>query len=463
MSKVGRNDACPCGSGKKYKQCCLAQANEYQNLLHRQRDAKMRAVEWLMKNHGEAVDLALMSCFFPGRSDDASERIAELPEQTQMAVLVCMHEWLIAEGNLLLDKKWVRASDLLLGPGGPLFTAEGRRHIEELAASELSLYEVLEVRKDEGLLLRDMLRPDEVPVFALEKKATEVLVPWDTLGARLLRQGDVCTLGGGVYPFRREQAGNLVDSIAAAIRRESRKKRSRATPAEIISAAIISSWLDTMLTPPAPPILIDAQTGEPILFTTDTYRVSDWQALEDILAAQDDVEREDESVWTWAEPINEERYRSRARLEHLANGMLEVECRTRGKAAAARKWLKKLAGSLLSLAGRRTEDPREGMQGKRPSHPAMTAQKPEDAIPLELQRELISQYLAAHYASWPTMPLPALGGKTPLQAAKLKTYRPKLVEILKCIEQGEAKRAKTSGFPAFDIGFLWERLGLTRE
>ena len=24
MSNVGRNDPCPCGSGKKYKQCCLA-------------------------------------------------------------------------------------------------------------------------------------------------------------------------------------------------------------------------------------------------------------------------------------------------------------------------------------------------------------------------------------------------------------------------------------------------------
>ena len=22
MTKVGRNDACPCGSGKKYKRCC---------------------------------------------------------------------------------------------------------------------------------------------------------------------------------------------------------------------------------------------------------------------------------------------------------------------------------------------------------------------------------------------------------------------------------------------------------
>ena len=25
MPKTGRNDPCPCGSGKKYKRCCLAQ------------------------------------------------------------------------------------------------------------------------------------------------------------------------------------------------------------------------------------------------------------------------------------------------------------------------------------------------------------------------------------------------------------------------------------------------------
>lgn len=24
IEKVGRNDPCPCGSGKKYKQCCLS-------------------------------------------------------------------------------------------------------------------------------------------------------------------------------------------------------------------------------------------------------------------------------------------------------------------------------------------------------------------------------------------------------------------------------------------------------
>jgi soluble cytochrome b562 len=28
MAKIGRNDPCPCGSGKKYKRCCLAAAKD---------------------------------------------------------------------------------------------------------------------------------------------------------------------------------------------------------------------------------------------------------------------------------------------------------------------------------------------------------------------------------------------------------------------------------------------------
>ena len=154
MAKIGRNDVCPCGSGKKYKHCCLAKEGAYQALLHEQRDAKMRAVDWLMQNYGDAVDEAVTNRFFLDEDDDAPERIAELPEDMQAAVIICLHEWLIADASLILDEEWVRVSELLLGPGGPLFTTDGRRHIEELAASALSLYEVLEVRKNEGLLLR---------------------------------------------------------------------------------------------------------------------------------------------------------------------------------------------------------------------------------------------------------------------------------------------------------------------
>ena len=30
--KIGRNDPCPCGSGKKYKNCCL-DSGKYENLV----------------------------------------------------------------------------------------------------------------------------------------------------------------------------------------------------------------------------------------------------------------------------------------------------------------------------------------------------------------------------------------------------------------------------------------------
>lgn len=29
QSKIGRNDPCPCGSGQKYKKCCLIKREEY--------------------------------------------------------------------------------------------------------------------------------------------------------------------------------------------------------------------------------------------------------------------------------------------------------------------------------------------------------------------------------------------------------------------------------------------------
>ena len=33
MAKTGRNDPCPCGSGKKYKRCCLAKDEEAERTL----------------------------------------------------------------------------------------------------------------------------------------------------------------------------------------------------------------------------------------------------------------------------------------------------------------------------------------------------------------------------------------------------------------------------------------------
>ena len=47
MAKPGRNDRCPCGSGKKYKACCLTtdEAAERERLAAAQADREARAGE----------------------------------------------------------------------------------------------------------------------------------------------------------------------------------------------------------------------------------------------------------------------------------------------------------------------------------------------------------------------------------------------------------------------------------
>lgn len=43
MPKTGRNDSCPCGSGKKYKHCCLNQAQAARRVAQRAGQVAMQA------------------------------------------------------------------------------------------------------------------------------------------------------------------------------------------------------------------------------------------------------------------------------------------------------------------------------------------------------------------------------------------------------------------------------------
>jgi hypothetical protein len=60
-SKTGRNDPCPCGSGKKYKKCCLPVHQEARNSIPKeqlqQMEEKARAKEKLEKEVGKGFEL----------------------------------------------------------------------------------------------------------------------------------------------------------------------------------------------------------------------------------------------------------------------------------------------------------------------------------------------------------------------------------------------------------------------
>lgn len=56
VEKVGRNDPCPCGSGKKYKQCCWGKPVLAKRKIKAVMLNKPKATNLMERTFGEALD-----------------------------------------------------------------------------------------------------------------------------------------------------------------------------------------------------------------------------------------------------------------------------------------------------------------------------------------------------------------------------------------------------------------------
>jgi hypothetical protein len=143
----------------------------------------------------------------------------------------------------------------------------------------------------------------------------------------------------------------------------------------------------------------------------------------------------------------------------VGGGHLRLEAQSRTRLQLGRGMLEANAGRLLKHQGDAFRGLDEIMRQAVASGPPPESARP---IPAELERELILQMKAEHYARWPDDPLPALGGKTARQAVKTKAGRQAVLELIRDMEHDEAREAR-QGQPAFDFTGLRKTLGLEEE
>ncbi len=71
VNRAGRNDPCPCGSGKKYKKCCLPRHEEVRQIIPgemlRKKEEKAKLQESLVKDIGRGFDLLVSKDFAKAR------------------------------------------------------------------------------------------------------------------------------------------------------------------------------------------------------------------------------------------------------------------------------------------------------------------------------------------------------------------------------------------------------------
>ncbi len=151
--KVGRNDPCPCGSGRKYKNCCM-------------RRDQLSASQRLSSNYTERVllnslyEFAVSSRFAPDL--DASFQVywggnydaAGLEQMASTSALRWL-EWFTHDYGVGEDKR--HPIDIYLETVGPELPDEYQDALRAMADSAMGLYRVDSIEAD-SLALYDLLR-----------------------------------------------------------------------------------------------------------------------------------------------------------------------------------------------------------------------------------------------------------------------------------------------------------------
>ena len=459
--KVGRNDPCPCGSGKKYKQCC---ANNPAEVVEPERKghagAVERAIDWLMNKHRKAFRIAMEELLVGELSPQEQAALKAQDAPTWTSIQLNATEWLLAEGEILVQGQPRPVAECLLAPGGPLFTVDQRRWITQLAELPLRLYDVTNVVPGQQLTLCDSLDTQAPPIIVREKSGSQAAMLGIRIGVRIMELDGHYELAGGAYPFSPLAAPAVVAKMRQAMDRFDGPARELR---HLLGGIIQRQWLAQFYAPLPMPALLDAYSGEPILLITDHYRVTDWAALTQSLSAQSDVEGDRESGWNRLIDCTDGQVRSVATINvEKRSDQITTFYKTQRHADEGRRWFESVAGGAVRFMSRELSDPAGLLRNRPAGQAAKPAESGPDGSPQALTA-LIETTLRRVYAKWPDEPIPALGDQTPRQAIKTPAGLERVKGLLRMYEANEQRQAAEQGRGTVSFDFLWQALGISDQ
>jgi len=451
MSQVGRNAPCPCGSGKKFKKCCLGKEPSLPFTPVDRQSALEKVADWAMRSEFDderlRASVAFWSRWLDAHEDEDGRRAMDLPESVGAFSTWFALDFRLVHGATVLEL-------LLRGPAGALGRGE-REYLERMRDTHVRPYQVTDVKPDEGLRLIDLWTGEQV--WVQERLGTRQLVRWDLMAVRLMRGAtDDLVIDGLPYLYPVASKETLLRALRRAHRDVTRTApfRSLTEFFRMMTPFLHHRWLETVVLRPLPK-LVTAE-GDPLVFARAIFDVRDRQALLTALEGNPAIDREDDGNYGWFEDTPGFR-RGLGRFA-FEKSRLVLETQSKERVERGRAFLESLAGEAVGFRLVEYEDPGRAMERVARS-PGREAEA--DRVPPEVEAEVVGQFYAQHYGRWLDEPIPALGNRTPRHAARLKTIRPKLVALLQEFENMSA-RQRLAGSPAYDFGWMWEELGLPR-
>ncbi|MHB1679400.1 MAG: YecA family protein [bacterium] len=460
--KIGRNDPCPCGSGKKYKKCCLSKT--YASIgreLTIQNKLIKDLIEFYHKNYMETVEYAKSLFWEDFNPEDYLTEDYEIEIANINFMEYLVYDFIVDYKNekTVIDKYLETRNNA--GSHRSLnnsLTFEEIGILTKMKDSFLSLFEVKEVFKGEGLLLKDILTNKEYDVK--EKSATESLVKWDILATRLIYLDEKYIMSGSGYFYPLMKKKEILNNIKLEYK-DYKKIYPNAQVTEYLkkNGEIFNSFWYSLYSNPAPVNLRNTD-GEPILFSKAVFNIKNKDAVINRLKTIKDLKyNEDDNVFSWVDETPGRKLPSTNKgTIRIKNDKLTIECNSKERLSIAKiMMLENLSDSIVHIADV-FQDMKQAMSEFNEKNKGSEKQ-PESEISIEIQQEIMNKFLTDHYEKWLNEKIPALNGKTPLEAIKTKKGKQQVIELLKFQENMEEKN-KEKGKPYYDFSWLRKRLGL---
>ena len=448
MKTIGRNDPCPCGSGKKFKRCCGAEGTaaaadlRYYHIRRLDAESENLILRFARQLYGEdVVEHAWGDFFFED----------EIPFELSHPDSEFFGRWFTFDWRP--EEEETLAEHFLTERGNSIGN-ELRRFIEATIDSPYSFWQVLESKSSAGMTLRDILRRSELRVT--ERAASGTLERGHIIYARVVEMDGVSfMMGCGAQIFPAASLGQFME-VRSSLEKEQPAGESALRTETLLDFEDELRWTYFLMANDLQKRWRDIRNtdGDPLLFQTLTYEIPSFDAafhsLKDL--EQRVTRQSDADLLTTAEtnPAGEPvkihiswlktranpdgRGHTSLALLTITQSALVVEVNSEKRSKRIQKEMTKRLGEkavLMKVETKTREAIWKELEGKERQTTAREETESERFLRESPEaKALMRRLMDEHWTTWPDIPLPALRGMTPRQASKDAEGREMLESLL---------------------------------
>lgn len=483
MGQTGRNAPCPCGSGKKYKKCCLPKDTEALRPQQTYHDYALEVADSLRQKILQFMKKRKYDRYIEEAFDFYWQTLdPELdPPEVSHPGYIQFLDWFIHDYPIPAHERPVIQ---LFWESKPILPAEEMQVLQDWQEAHISVFQIKEVKPEQGILAEDIFTGEEV--FISDCSLSRGAKKWELATLRkikVLDEWQASSVGSRESPSAKEEIYDLIMGLFRVYQEHIRG----VTLQDFLRDSgfmLHQRGLTLQARPPQPPKLLTS-SGEELTFWEARYELAGLPKAISKLESQEDfceseLEEDDQGqiskiVFEWLEKGKSVRKikgilrQSGHKLDSffspgpgqegarilgtvtLQPNQLILEAKGEKRFAIGKERLERLLAGLLQ---HRLDSVKSVEEMLREHPPGENLADVESEIPQETRQALLKEVLDQHYQKWLDTPLPALNGKTPRKAIKTKDGSRLVEDLLRLIEYDQRDDLK------YDISWIRKELGL---